>query len=694
MIQTKTGRDGKRDAPNQSELRAEYSDMIVNFRHIESEIADSYDNGYEEVLLDIKRSIRKIKEHSEIGEAFINIRQAIRDLQAKIKGKKDDKKLLSWEEYLEITRKNGILEGAAINPLSLLENWLVKTGVVYYRRGLMNDQIILNQEWAIDAIYSILDRKRHYKTFKNKKGIIAGADLESIWAEIYDKEVQELFVDFMLSCELCFETTPPIEKEAHRWRKHPPLSERSFIMPQLLTENRKDLTSLDTIWRLQPKSWFYRFEHKLMHYGIIQSFIVRAKSLAKPHNIWKMGIFLEEGNHFAEVKAFEKRIDIRVSEDKVLLDKILNELSSILHYKKGIIESVSTDGNNYVRLEDLKKADKRNKTIPALNGKRVALQPLLHFLQTNKQVKLASEEEKHIGLQHVLKSTPAMNTKQRVINLLRQGKTEEAIAFFNQNHGTTDSIMLSNRFRELRKKILRGTISDSDATTQRNIIVDNLLEAVKAATNESIEPLELPDIKVPKPPAPASKVRKILFLAASPDDMSRTKATKEHREIKAELERGSDRDSFDFLPSQFALNLAELIRAFDDKPNIVHFSGHGKKDGILIMNQNDEAVRVPIRPLKRLFARLKGDVEMVLLNSCYSANQAQAISEFDIYVLGNNKPISNEAGISLAEAIYNRLGQGKTFMEAFEAGLMSLEIHHPEYADSIEVWKDGERLEI
>ena len=56
--------------------------------------------------------------------------------------------------------------------------------------------------------------------------------------------------------------------------------------------------------------------------------------------------------------------------------------------------------------------------------------------------------------------------------------------------------------------------------------------------------------------------------------------------------------------------------------------------------------------LKRLFRRDADSIEAVLLNSCYSANQAKIISAFGIYVIGHNLPISDGAAISFAKALY------------------------------------------
>ncbi len=186
-----------------------------------------------------------------------------------------------------------------------------------------------------------------------------------------------------------------------------------------------------------------------------------------------------------------------------------------------------------------------------------------------------------------------------------------------------------------------------------------------------------------------NEITKILFLSANPTDQARIQTDKEHRMIKAEMERGRHRDFFEFLPSQFAVTITELLRAMNDKPNIVHFSGHGKAKGISISTDNNKTQSVPIRALKRLFTPLKGITKIALLNSCYSAEQAKIISEYGMFVIGMNLPVGDHAAISFAKGLYNGLGEGKTIEAAYNDAMIVLETENPHYAEAVEVWKNG-----
>jgi GTPase SAR1 family protein len=621
VIQTKAELHGELDAPNQEKLRKRYSDIIIprnGFQHIESSQDDWDENGYDDLKKRIQSTVQKIKKDSKIPKNCIALRQALRDTQKERKAEGETQKLMSWDDYLQLAHEHRISDEKAINPKNLLENWLVRTGVVYYREGLMDNQIILDQDWAIKAIYALLDRKKnYYSDLVEKNGKIMGRDLIDIWSPKFEAQEQKLFIDFMLSCELCFEVTPEPKKEEQH--KTVELSERIFIIPQLLSDNRPDNQIEDFLE--DRESWYVRYEHDFWHYGIMQSFIVRAKDLADERAIWQIGILLKEAKNRALVETKDKSVSVRVTRNsKSLLDKIRNELNEINQDNQSTIqESVSLDGENFVFLSDLKNANRNNETIKATNGNQVNLQDLLFFLNTDEKARFKSEEKA-------------------------------------ENH--------------------------------RGFHFDEVISP-KEPPKKEMEPIQ--EIKLPKE---NTTTKKILFLSANPSDSGRLKADNEHRQIKTEMLKGQHRDNFEFLQPEFAVTVDALQRAFTRNPHIVHFSGHGLTEGIVITNDANTAVIIPTSALKRLFKRIKNTAELVLLNSCYSAEQAKAISELGVYVIGNNAPIGDDAAIAFAKGLYTGLSEGKAFEKAFDFAMVNLEIVDAAYANVIEVWKDGEQLDL
>ncbi len=265
---------------------------------------------------------------------------------------------------------------------------------------------------------------------------------------------------------------------------------------------------------------------------------------------------------------------------------------------------------------------------------------------------------------------------------------------------------LQRRLRELERTQHLGLRSYQDLSVERNSLTDAALQLCRSIELEKTAPAAArSEASAPDSPEKSGKITplpilspdsatKILFVAANPDDASRLQTDREHRLLKAQLERGRARDRFEFLQPQFAVTITELIRAMNEKPNVVHFSGHGSSQGIYITTEDNQAQLMPVAALKRLFKPLQGTLRAVVLNACYSAEQARVISEFGMYVVGNNLPVSDPAAISFSEGFYNGLGEGKNFEDACNDALTVVLTRNPDAADVIEAWKDGEKLEI
>lgn len=191
-----------------------------------------------------------------------------------------------------------------------------------------------------------------------------------------------------------------------------------------------------------------------------------------------------------------------------------------------------------------------------------------------------------------------------------------------------------------------------------------------------------------------SRKRKILFIAANPTDASGLQTDREHRIIKAEMERGSHRDKFEFLQPLLAVTITELLRAMNGGPNIVHFSGHGSSEGIFITREDNQSQVLTTAALERLFKPLKDCTEIVVLNSCYSAAQAEFISRLGMYVVGNNLPVDDGAAISFAKGLYVGLSEGKPLEAAVNDARIVVMTEARDYSTVVEVWSGGRKLDV
>ncbi|BAY46705.1 hypothetical protein SAMD00079811_43180 [Scytonema sp. HK-05] len=173
--------------------------------------------------------------------------------------------------------------------------------------------------------------------------------------------------------------------------------------------------------------------------------------------------------------------------------------------------------------------------------------------------------------------------------------------------------------------------------------------------------------------------RKILLLAALSQDL---RLDKEIRKVEETIKRAVRRDLFE-IKIRTAVRPQDIRRALaEERPQIVHFCGHGMEDGSLVL-EDDFGNHKPVLPtgLAALF-RLHSDyVKCVLLNACYSASPGQAISKHINYVIGMNQPIEDRAAIVFAQGFYDGLGYENVdnldvIQRAFNEGLVAIELEN------------------
>lgn len=177
--------------------------------------------------------------------------------------------------------------------------------------------------------------------------------------------------------------------------------------------------------------------------------------------------------------------------------------------------------------------------------------------------------------------------------------------------------------------------------------------------------------------AQAARRRKILLLTSSPDDQQRLRLGTECREIEDRLRRTTLRRMFDLHP-RWAVRPRDLQQSLlEERPAIVHFSGHGSKAGELYLeNEFGRSQAVSPEALSKLFEILSRHLrfDCVVLNACYSEIQARAIAQHVPYVVGMSTAIRDDAAIQYSVGFYGTLGEGMPIPDAHELACNSLEL--------------------
>lgn len=299
------------------EKKAEYQKEypIVDFLKVSAETGKGF-MLLEEQLESIFSEHKSFKT-PDLPTNWVQIREQIREKQ-----EKTTQKTLSISEFEYICEKQD-----AKKSMQTILGYLHDTGVFYYREGYFNDQIILDQAWAIEAIYKLLDREsRYFEILEHQNGNLFYKNICKIWANNTDAE-RKLFIDFMLSAELAFETTE---------NEYEPIEKRTFAVPQLLPlEKPNDILFWEqqNVQNLQKSEISYRFLPKVF----IQRFIVKANRFSEVALMWQKGLLLKTDQGSALVEAcYEKeqqRITI-LSDNSFLIEKIKEELANIANEGK------------------------------------------------------------------------------------------------------------------------------------------------------------------------------------------------------------------------------------------------------------------------------------------------------------------------------------------------------------------------
>lgn len=165
---------------------------------------------------------------------------------------------------------------------------------------------------------------------------------------------------------------------------------------------------------------------------------------------------------------------------------------------------------------------------------------------------------------------------------------------------------------------------------------------------------------------------KILFLAANPRATPRLALDEEMRTIEQKLRATEHRDAVLF-QSAWAVRPDDLLQLLNQhQPHVVHFSGHGDGEGLSLAGEDGKERQVSTRALHALFSTLKDNIQLVVLNACYSREQALALRETIDCVIGMKESIGDTAATAFASSFYRAIGFGRSIQEAFEQGLTSL----------------------
>ena len=257
--------DTKNDFPNLKLINYEVDFAITDFdlKNLPKKIQDILCNGLPHLPLKIPAL------WNDVRNELYSIRRT--------KDQPNGLDHIKLSDFQEICKTHGIKDEQQMKDLSQL---LHDLGVILHHQddGRLRNFIILNPEWALNAVYEIL----RYEEVGKNQGRFDEQLLTRVWDKAgYTPDEQINLMNLMLkdSFEVCFRA------EENR--------QIIYIAPQLLPQNRPSFE-----WNAGSQALRYTFQYPFMPKGLIGRLIVRLNEGLKSKDgkklVWLKGMLLSQ----------------------------------------------------------------------------------------------------------------------------------------------------------------------------------------------------------------------------------------------------------------------------------------------------------------------------------------------------------------------------------------------------------------
>ncbi|MCK5617333.1 leucine-rich repeat domain-containing protein, partial [Candidatus Pacearchaeota archaeon] len=213
----------------------------------------------------------------KLPRQWVDIRSELEAMQ--------EKNYIPYQDYVNICGRHGLNIEQGAN----LAQYYHDLGVILHFKDddILKDIVILNPEWATDAVYAVVDNMDIQKVH----GCFKQDLLVKAWAD-YPSGIHRFLMKLMKKFELCFEL--PGKKE--------------YIVPELLSPTRPEF-SWDNLDNLH-----FEYQYEFMPAGIITRFTVRQHGIIEDDLYWKNGVCLKWNDTRARIicDPFAKSISIKI----------------------------------------------------------------------------------------------------------------------------------------------------------------------------------------------------------------------------------------------------------------------------------------------------------------------------------------------------------------------------------------------
>ena len=246
----------------------------------------------------LTRTIQNILCH-QISHLPLPIPRLWDEVRADIKSLQKSKNHICHEEFVQICMQHGLTERTQQDDLSQLFHDLGL--ILHFREPMLEDFIVLKPDWAVNAVYTILEND---DVKDINQGRFNKLLLKDIWTEKgFTVAEQDKLLNLMLKdgLEVCFRATEN--------------NEEIFIAPQLLPKEAPE----GACWQDTSATLRYVYHYPFMPKGIIGRLIVRLHEYIEQCEaegyacgdwrkmVWKNGVYLRKDGCRARVRYMKER---------------------------------------------------------------------------------------------------------------------------------------------------------------------------------------------------------------------------------------------------------------------------------------------------------------------------------------------------------------------------------------------------
>ncbi len=162
---------------------------------------------------------------------------------------------------------------------------------------------------------------------------------------------------------------------------------------------------------------------------------------------------------------------------------------------------------------------------------------------------------------------------------------------------------------------------------------------------------------------------KVLFLGSRPREAPPLRLKEQVQETIFRLGESGLQSRID-LKTELTVSFTDLPNLLMDRtPAVVHFTGHSSDEKMLALEDKVGSLFL-VEPQAFIdmfkIKALRRFVRCVVLNTCYSDQTAQELSQYVDFVIGTHDEITQDAAIAFAQAFYPMLARGESVQDAFD----------------------------